>query len=179
MRKLLVVALALGLLLCFVACGAPVASEPPPFDVAAYGETLRGYFRGHGGDILKVEEAFRPLADWSGELPDEAVVGFVRNLEMVYKIPPSHIDPAQEYLFLISDLPFCYPDFRAIAAALTGKLGLGAARLLELKAKEKDYEYDNEENFSGHQTQMHEAWREFNKEYPALTGDELAVWMGP
>jgi len=192
MRRLLAFILALGLLLWLAACGGKepdpenlietttrITTEPATvaafFDLEAYKETLKEVFPSAG----EIAEVFQPLKDYEGILPDEAVMAFTRYLDLVYTLPLSHIDPAQEYLFLIPDLPDCYPDYRGIAAALTGKLGPGATRGLELKAKGHDYKNDGNEGFEGFQAQMAKAWHEFSEDYPALAGDEGAQWMGP
>jgi hypothetical protein len=103
-RRLLVIALALGLLFGLAACVDTAEPEDvstmqestmhlgEPFDLAGYQSMLRA-FTMHPGDYAKrrgtcdglrgeiageIEALFRPLKEYPGELPDEAILAFMQ-----------------------------------------------------------------------------------------------------
>ena len=93
MKKLLTIVLALGLLLGLAACGAPKAEEPTsretttqpamPFDLEAYKAALSEWGAADPVEHVvnpapHIAEAFQPLQDYNGILPDEAVMAFAR-----------------------------------------------------------------------------------------------------
>ena len=138
MRKLIVIALVLGLLLGLAGC------KPVVFDVVSYEESLRNY----GEDYTKYNEAMQPLLNHKGELPDHAVLAYMR------------------YLY-----PACYaygqfsPDYGRIAQKLRNRVSPGMARWLALMTP-TIREFERDCAFYLHTAKD---WNDFETKFPELT----------
>ena len=188
MRKLLVIALALGLLLGLAACGEPVEDEPTteftmttihpgePFDLEGYQSMLRAFTMypedcakqrgtcdGLRGEIAtEIEAVFRPLKDYAGELPDEAILAFMQwFMPVCYSLgsDTAYADP-EVYPYTAYEpgknggIEY-RPNYAYILFELMGKPSPGMANWLFLKDEAADL---------GMKFDM----QAFEREYPAL-----------
>jgi len=172
MRKLLVIALALGLLFGLFACGRePAPPESVPFDLAAYAETLHGY----GEDFTKSNEALQPLLDYEGELPDRAVMAYMQYLY------PACDAFAQQYLHNGADVlvalktenyPFVLigfdqfvPSYYLLDQKLLGKASPGMGLwLAQMVTETRDYA----ERDCAFYLNTAKSWYDFELGYPEL-----------
>jgi len=181
MRKLLAFILALGLILGLAACG-DIANDSEilqestmrmdgPFDLDGYQSMLKAftmhpqdYAKRRGTyDGLRLEVAtdinamFRPLREYKGELPDEAVLAFLQwFMPVCYSLgsDTEYADP-QVYPYTAYEPGenggvVYRPNYAYMQFDLMGKPSPGMARWLTLKENETT------------------GWQAFEAEYPAL-----------
>lgn len=209
MRKSLAFVLALCLLFVLAACAVPQEKEPAtdeptlpeataehaaPFDIAAYKAALSGWAEADPvthvvNPAPHIADAFQPLKDYEGILPDEAVLAFSHFLDRASDGLPNYEAEKHPFLTLYGHSYFSDPDYPAVIKALEGKLSSGAALWLVLKMQaygwEADiYEPDTDEGEMRllipfeHLLHLAKAWHTFELEYPEIAASEYAGYYG-
>jgi len=137
MRRLLAIALVLGLLPGLAGCGdnkpEPAPSEPASFDPAAYEETLRSY----GEDFTKSNQAMQPLLEYEGELPDRAVLAYMRYLIPACYAMHDDVDTlvaikTENYPFVLVGVDQFVPSYYLLEQLLQGKVSTGMQHWFDL-----------------------------------------------
>jgi len=167
------------------ATGTATTQPAAPFGLEAYKALLEE----NDYQADKIEESFRPLQNFDGVLPDEAVLAFAHYLacacEGLYNYE------AENYPFLkaYGHSYFSDPDYPALLEAFEGKLSPGAVRWLALKAQEKTCEFDiyepDDSEFEmkllypfEHMLGLAKAWYALETEYPAIAASGYSGYYG-
>jgi len=170
-RKLLAIALVLALLPGLAGCGGnkpePAPSRPVAFDPAAYEETLRNY----GEDFAKSNEALQPLLEYEGELPDRAVLAYMRYLLPACYAMHDDVETlvaikTENYPLVLVGVDQFMPSYAYLFRLLEGKASPGILRWAYLMSHENME--DRLKTCESYLT-MAKHWYNFEMDYPDLT----------